>query len=259
MLRARPTDDPDVLPSDAPARGREPRARGPRLAARAALPNGRAVVGALLVVAAAVGVLAASLGATDGPHQQVVAASVDLPAGHLLGPGDLHVEPVELPAAVLEQTYGSIDVVVGSVTLAPLRAGELVQAGAVATPAAGAPPPFRELSFAVDRERALNGAIQQGERVDVLATVGSDDESRTTVVAHDVPIVAVDGGGKGSSIGAGGRLTVTVTLETGDAALQLVHATQSGAITLVRTTYAGDDGSEAPDESVDESVDEPGG
>lgn len=211
---------------------------GPVLDRRTPLPSGRAVIGALLVTVAAVGVFAAYRSASEGPRAPIVVAATDLPAGHRLEPGDVRVERAELPPTLAAQSFESSSTLDGGVTLTPLRSGELVQRSAVLSPGQPAPP-ARQFSFAVDRERAVNGGLQRGEHVDVLATFGTGESAYTSVVARDVSIIDIEGGTKSSGIGSSGKLTVTVELPNADDVLRLAHATQVAPITLVRTTRAG--------------------
>jgi Flp pilus assembly protein CpaB len=213
---------------------------GPRRTKGRPLPNGRAVVGALLMSVAAVGVLAALRSAGDPSGRPIVVAAADLPIGHRLEATDLRVQRGELPDAARGAGFDTAAAVVGAVTVAPLRAGDVVQRSAVLAPdqqpvdGTGG----RAFSFSVERERALDGALQRGERVDVLATYGTGDSAFTNVVARDVTIDDTDAGGRANSIGANTKITFTVALANGDDVLRLAHATQVAAITLVRTSQS---------------------
>ncbi|MBI2704765.1 MAG: Flp pilus assembly protein CpaB [Actinobacteria bacterium] len=218
-----------------PVAGSPAQPGSPTLERARPLPGGRAVVGAFLVTAAAVGVFAAYRSASSGPTSPVVIAAVDIPAGHRIEGRELRVERAELPPSVTANVFATTADLDGSVTLSPLRAGDLVQRSAVLV-GQGETPGQREVSFAVDRERALDGDLQKGERVDVLATFGSNDGAYTNVVARDVALLNVDSGGKSNGIGNSTKLTVTVALASGDDVLRLAHATQVAPITLVRTT-----------------------
>ena len=226
---ATPASDPSTT---APL-GLERRRRG--------LPGGRAVVGALLVAVAAVGVFAAYAGADSAPSRTAVVASGALAAGHRVMDHDVEVVEVDLPDAVAGRTFAAADLVVGAVTLAPLEPGELVQRSAVAVSPSGADPtrPGSEFSFAVDKERAVNGDLQRGEEVDVLATYGTGDDAYTMVVARRARLLALDGSAR-STIGSTGRLVVTLALGSADQVLQVAHASEVASVTLVRATRAAD-------------------
>ena len=145
------------------------------------------------------------------------------------------------------------------VALAPIRAGELVQASAVVLPGAGedgASPAAREFSFAVDRTRALNGTLNRGERVDLLATYGSGEAARTHVMVRDALVVEIDNESD-DTIGAAATITMSLALPTADDVLEAAHATQVGAITVVRTTKAADDGAGATSYATPSSESDP--
>jgi len=190
-----------------------------------------------------VGVFVSYRSSSDSPTTPVLVVSRDLPPGHRIEGSDVRVERAELPAVASAGTYDSIGAVDGAVTLAPLRAGELLQRSAVLS-SDDQPPGTRELSFAIDRERALNGTLRPGERVDVLATFGTGDSAYTSVIARAVEVLDTDTGGRSPAIGASGKVTITVSMGSADDLLRLAHASQVAPITLLRSTRAG--GSDPP-------------
>lgn len=210
-----------------------------------ALPGGRAVVGALLVSLAAVGVLAAYVSASAGPQGTFVVARRPIDVGQRIDPEDLRVERIDLPPSVAAQAFDDLEGLTGSVAVAPITEGQLVARSAVRVgahsgsgPDDGAgTPTAREFSFAVERERALDGQLARGEQVDLLATFGNGDRATTIVAARAVPIIRLSDQGKGS-IGAGGKLVLTIALDDIDTVTRLAHATQVAAITVVRSTGA---------------------
>lgn len=205
---------------------------------RPTLPSTRAVVGALLVLVAA---LAAYTGATRGagtPSTGYVVAAESVAPGQVLHAADLEVVPIELPAATASGAFTDPTQLDGSVALGPLDPGDLVTRAAVA-PASGLDTPSHEVSFAVERAQALDGRLQIGERVGVLATYGTGDAAVTVPVVDDATIVQLSGGDD-DALGASGALTVTLALHHGDDAVAVTHAAQVGVLTLTRT--AGTDG-----------------
>jgi Flp pilus assembly protein CpaB len=214
------------------------RTSGRRVAPRSSLPSGRAVVGGLLVALAALGTFIAYRDATEGPTTLFVVAAGDVDPGARLGPSDLRLESMQLPHGVDASAFPSIDELDGAVALAPIRAGELVQAGAIVPPGAGeseSSPPSSEFSFAVERTRALNGALNRGERIDVLATYGSGDTARTHVVARNALVTDINNE-VSDTIGSASTVTVTLALPSPNEVLEAAHATQVAQITLVRAT-----------------------
>ena len=158
------------------------------------MPSGRAILGGLLVTAAAVGVAATTTAAGDPPGVMVVVAAEPVDPGSVIPAAAVRLDRVDLPAASAARTFADPDEVVGGVALAPLEPGELVQRSAVLAgdrPTTGG----RVVSFALDRPRALNGELRRGEQVDVLATYGTGGDATTAVVAAGAVVHAVDTAG----------------------------------------------------------------
>ncbi len=186
-----------------------------------------------------VGVLFAYTSANSGPHTTFVVARQPIAIGHRIEAADVREERIDLPPSVAAQAFPSVGLVVGSVALNPLTEGQFVARGAVRPSSADAEPGAREFSFAVDRERALNGDLRRGEHIDLLATSGTGADAVTDVIARDVPIVAIGDQGKGN-LGSGGKVVITVALLSPDLLTRVAHATQIAAVTVVRSTGAAD-------------------
>ena len=148
-------------------------------------PNGRAVLGGLLVAAAAVGTFAAWSGADDPPSTRFVVAARDLARRRGARRRRPRARaPSTPPAAVGRAGLRPTTPTWSSASARSPRCadGELVQRSAVVVPedADGG----RQLSFAIDVADALAGTLEEGERVDLLVTYGGDgDDSATEVVA----------------------------------------------------------------------------
>jgi hypothetical protein len=192
---------------------------------RPALPNGRAVVGGLLVTAAAVGTFAAWSGADDPPSARLVVAARDLAVGEVVAPGDVTLVAIDAPGPLAARAFDAVEPVVGQRTVAPLAAGELVQRSAVVVPDGATE--GRQLSFAIDRADALAGTLQVGEPVDVYVT--NDDE--TQLVAHAATVAGLDTGD--DDLGST-QLTVLLTVTPDTDVLAVTDAVRTGDITLVR-------------------------
>ena len=119
----------------------------------------------------------------------------------------------------------------GRVALGPIAEGELVQAGALSEPGSGVP--TAEVSFALARDRALDGRLASGDLVDVFVTV----DAGTSLVAERVQVVTVTDGG--ASFATGAELTVTLALTDPAVRDDLIQAVRAGEVTLVRATHAG--------------------
>ena len=216
-----------------PPGGEAPEAPARVVRRRRGLPGSRAVVGGLLVAAAAVGLFAAATRSAGGPTHSYVVARADLAAGTRLQASDLELVPMELAPAVRGRVFDSAQPLVGATLVSPLGAGELVQSSAVV--ARKADSASRELSFILERGRVGTG-IKQGERADLLATYGTGNDAFTTVVVRQALLVAIER--PRSATGDGGPTTVTVAVDDPGDALALAHALQLGKVTLVRSTGA---------------------
>jgi Flp pilus assembly protein CpaB len=206
--------------------------RGPRrIRPRGSLPGGRAVAGGLLVAVATVGTFAAYRGASGGPTTSYAVAAHELRPGEVIGAGDVRLRRVDLPGALAARAYDGDAALVGAIVTAPLAEGELVQRSAVAEGSGRAP--MQELSFAVETERAVDGRLRPGERVDVLATYGTGTDARTQVVVRAALLAATSDGDGDLS---GSTVVLTVALERSEDVLALTHAVRAGEVTVVRTT-----------------------
>lgn len=212
--------------------------RGPGrvLRRRRPLPSGRAVVGGFLVAAAAVGIFAAYQGATASRRQRFVVAATALHMGQRLAASDLTTAPMDL-TPTLSSTLAFRDprALVGAVVVGPVRQGGLIQASDVV--AAGARRQ-RQLSFPVDAARALNGSLQSGDRVDVLATFGTGSGATTVVVASGVRVVDVATAKAGLASNGSSSQVLTVSVTNATQALALTQAVDAGQLLVVRSTGA---------------------
>lgn len=204
------------------------------IARRVGLPSGRAVVGALLIALAVVGLFTSyrSSQAETGTPYVVVADTV--PAGAVIGPSDLTTRVLDL-GEIADRTLTSPEAAVGSVAIQTLLPGQLLQEANIATPAAGVDAATYEVSFAAERERALDGRLVPGETVDVLATLDEDGESCTTVVAAGASIVRV-GNSADDVLTNRSSFSVTLAVASPDDVLGVVFAADEAEITLVRAT-----------------------
>jgi len=219
--------DPTVVGAPPP-----PAAR--RLQRRVALPSGRAVVGGLVVALAMVAAFVVAAGAGGGPTGRVVVASRAVPIGHQLELDDLRVEAADLPAAIGSATFTNPGDLIGKVNVAPLTTDEIVGRSVVVDLGTEGPA-GRAFSFPVDRERAVNGHLVPGDRIDVLATYGTGDSARTLVVARHVQLLDLETSGS-ATLGSNGKVVVTLSLDDADQVLAAAHAAEVAEITLVRST-----------------------
>jgi hypothetical protein len=200
---------------------------------RRALPGSRAVVGGLLVAAAAVGLFAAASSSREGPSHSYVVAGRELAAGTRVLRSDLQLVPMDLAPSLRSRAFDSPEPLLGATLLAPLGPGDLVQSSSVV--ARKGDTASRELSFTLERGRVSPG-MKQGERADLLATYGTGDEAYTLVVVRQALLVAIER--PRTAAGDNGPATVTVAVDDPADALALAHAVQLAKLTLVRATGA---------------------
>jgi hypothetical protein len=219
------------------------------------LPGGRAVVGALLVAAAAVGVFAAYLNATAEPSTRYLVARATVEPGTRITGIPTIAELFEARAIDLDPDLAAQAVrledaesIVGRLVLAPLAPGELLSRSALV--ADGGVADANKISFAIDRADALAGDLRVGERIDVLATYGSGDNAYTAYVVRGVPLVARSGdpgsGGLGGGGSSGGPLTLTVAITAPEDVQALAHAVATADIVVTRSTVLEGDRGAAP-------------
>lgn len=224
---------PPAAATDGPSAGSRRtirRARG--------LPGGRAVVGAFLVAAAALGVFAAYLDAVGAPETRFVVARETVDPGTRIADAEVLAELFELRPIALEGQLaanavpaGEVEQLLGQLVMVPLAPGDLLLRSGVVSDggAAGS----EQLSFAIDPSAALGGRLRAGERIDVLATYGSGASAWTAYVVRGVPLVQVSGG-EGGALGAG-PLTLTVALRDPSEVLALTHAVQTADVVVTRS------------------------
>lgn len=254
--------DADAAAPDTSPEGRRSR----RISRKRSLPGSRAVVGALLVTAAAVGVFASYLDATAEPTTSYVVAQTDHPVGTVLTSELLRdrsqfgAVPVDLPDEI-DGAIAASDALdfAGTVTVAPLSAGDLVMTSGVAS--GDATDGTSRLSFPILSSRAVGGELGRGDVIDVVATYVDSSEVETRYVVREVRITDVDR--TDGAIGAAGELILTLALPDGQAVLDVAQALDVAEVFVVRSPLTMDgqategDGpaalSEPPQDPVDEA------
>jgi len=198
---------------------------------RRPLPGSRAVVGALLVVLAAVGTFVAYLEGTSPPETRFLVADVELRPGQVLTTADVEAAfravAVELPPEQAGRALAAdaAQQLVGATVLAPVTPEDLVVGSLFARP--GEPGAGVSLSFPIAAERAFAGRVVPGEQVDLLVTLGDT----TRVVARGIRVADVVGAGDG--VGAG-SMVLTVLLPDLATAQEVLAAADNGRVALAR-------------------------
>lgn len=191
----------------------------------------RVVLGALLVAVAAVGTFAAYSGASSDHRLPYVVAAHPLHPGQRLSLSDLTTARMLLPTGLADRrAFHDAGLLVGATVVGPVGAGELVQASDVVRGAAALY--ADEVSFSIDAARAVNGALQNGETVAVLATYGSGADASTSMVVRVAHVVDVEA--QAGALGSQSNQTITLGLDSPADALALVNAVDAGQVVLVR-------------------------
>ena len=110
------------------------------------------------------------------PTTEYVVAADDLPAGRVIGATDLDTVAIDLPAAQAGAAYRDPSSLVGTITLAPVAEGELLQASAIGAPRRDGVP---TVAMSLPAAAALGGDLRPGDRVDAYVTFGSELDATT--------------------------------------------------------------------------------
>lgn len=213
------------------------------------LPGGRAVVGALLITAAAVGVFATYLRATAEPGTRYAVATEAIEVGTRIESEAMVAElfefvPIDLPDGVRARAVREAQAsqLVGRVVAAPVERDDPLLATAVVDDAGA--PGAEKLSFSLPAADAVGGTLDPGQRIDVLATYGSGAEAWTAFVARGVLVVDVTTPGDGMA--AGDEVTLTVAVSTLEDVQALGHAVRTAEVLVTRSTATTGDTAPAP-------------
>lgn len=190
-------------------------------------------VSASLGVAVVAGILAMlfTLAAgRQGDAAQVAIAARDIRPGERLSVDDLRYADISTSDSVLAGLVPRSEArsLVGQVAVQPIGAGTMVARSALA-PEAG-PDQQRAMSFAVEAERAVGGALRTGDRIDVI------DGSLPAYVLTGAEILAVVRPSSGALTAQRGY-SITVAVDE-QSALRLAAAIQAGKLEVVRATGA---------------------
>jgi Flp pilus assembly protein CpaB len=217
-----------LAPPDQANGSRPPTPPSRALTRRRALPGSRAVVGGLLVTTAAVGLFAAYDAASAGPTASYVVATHEIQPGEPIGPDDLELVAIDLPAAQRSVSFTEPGVLVGTVSTARIGEGQLIQSTLVAE---ALPDDVVQVSVPVEPANAMNGVDLRGRRVDVVVTTTDGGTPAVATVARRVRVADVVTGD--ANLGNRGQLTVVLEVDPDDAeAVAMAGAT--GTISLLR-------------------------
>lgn len=196
-------------------------------------PTGRALAGAALITIAAGGVLVAHRSAEQPPTTRYLVATHDLPAGTRLSAGDLGSVAIDLPGDVTAVAESDADRIIGRMTRHRLSELDLVRPGDVHDADRTGDPDAVDLALELEPARALDGALDDGDVVDVLATAAGE-AGTTTVLADGATVLSVNDGGAEGGIGSSGVVRVRLRLPDRATATQVADAAVRSDLTLVR-------------------------
>jgi Flp pilus assembly protein CpaB len=181
-----------------------------------------------LVGLAAVVVFAAALAGSSHHDRSYVVAARPLAAGSVLAPGDLDSARMQLPSSAGGQAFGDSAALIGRVLAVPMQPGELLQSSMLAP--ASAQPAMRPVSVAVDANSI--GALTAGQKVVVLATIGTGAGAQVSVVMRGAELLDVGHTGSGVFSGPANSVVVTLGVSSLAEVEAVVQAGQAGTITL---------------------------
>ncbi len=210
---------------------------------RRSLPNGRAVVGALLVTVAAVGAFVFAGSGDNGPNTEYLVLLRDVEAGDSISAADLASEPMVLSPHLADIAFeatgaDSAEAVDGATALRLLHAGGLLLAPDVRGMAPIADlesTSIHELTLPVPLDRTPE-LLTRGDRVTVLAHDSRDQSTR--VALEDALVLEFDAGSDRIGASSDGRLTLG--LSDPELVLRGVHLSFA-ELTVVLSTRAADD------------------
>lgn len=198
-------------------------------------PGSRATVGGLLVAVAAIGLFAAFQQAGSAPSTLYLVTTEAVAPGTVLTSDQLGAQRMDLPTQLAARAFTLDDeqLVVGAVTTQAIGSGELLQVSDLRDGAGQSSLARFELSFRVSTDRAVGGSLRPGERIKVLATVGTGPSAVTTIVLDEILILEIT---RSDEPGLSAKdQVVTVALDTEAMALSLTGAVDKGTLTIVRS------------------------
>ncbi len=166
----------------------------------------------------------------------VVAFDRSVPMGTALRSSDLTTVEVGAEGGALTGLYRGNDVgaLVGTIVVSPIRKGDMVRRSDVRAPAADGAK--RSISFALDSADAVGGAIEVGDRIDIVGV--AQNGTKSGYVVTDASVLSVSNPQASGPLRSTDRkVTITIDIEP-DAALRLVAAQTAGKIVVVRATGA---------------------
>ena len=202
--------------------------------------------GAITLIIAAIGAIAVFLGvvayvgsvsAEVGPRVSVYRAATDIGTYQAIDPED-DVEEVELPQKyVTEQMVTTLDQLAGQKARTAISSGAIIQSDSL-TPVSALEDGEREITINFDSAQGINGRVQPGDTVDVVAAFARDREDQAGAADYrraDIPYNVAGMLVTNAEVIAVGQPTAIEGLSGGQAAGQ---AALEGVAEVVAVTFA---------------------
>lgn len=193
-------------------------------------PNGRSILGGLLVAVAALGFAIAADRASAPPSSTYVVATQPIAAGDTVTPQMLGLAPLDLVDLVAETAITNPDDVIGRVATRSMSKGHLVTQSD--TSRADEEISTRTVSLELPTPDAAGGTTSSGDRVDIAVSNGTIGS--TEIIASNVLVVGT-GDDENASLGSDANVTVRLRVADAESARHLIDAHRSGQVTLIAT------------------------
>jgi len=185
------------------------------------------VLGGLLVGIAAVIVFSAVVAGTRPRGRPYVVAAQSLPAGTVIGPGDITVESMTLPLPTRRLAFGAEEDLIGHTLAVAVDPGELVESPMLVRP--GASEGLRPVSVPVATDSMAG--LRAGTPVDLLSVPqnsGNSSPGAVSVVLRGATLLSVAGPAT-----SGSSTVVTLGVSTLAEAESAVQAAETGTVVLI--------------------------
>ena len=203
--------------------------------------NARVVVGLGLAVLSVLA-LVVGLSVVLPDTQTVLQATRDLPAGAVLGAGDITPVKVHVPDSMARAAIasGDLEQLVGRRITVAVSAGEMFTRTHLSSQSRSAPPGRVHVTIAVESYAASGGVIGPGDNVTVFASPRQSSSVQNAVILVDrATVVAVGRQDPTSSIRGGGAASTGATSSNRAFWITLdLDRTQASAVTgAARSAY----------------------
>lgn len=209
-------------------------------------PPRRAVLGGLLIAAAALGVFSAHHGASATPTDRFIVAIHDIPAGATIDSGDLGSIAIDLPDGIAAIRAEDVDRVTGRVASGTIGRLELIGLDDLYADDHFTRPGATRLALDLPPARAMYDVVSAGDTVSVLAT--DRQGSGTERLTAEALVISTSSTSR-DSIGSSGMVRVVLSVNDSEDARAITDASVNSELTLVFVTPDETDNGSAVDGS----------